>query len=60
MKFLTLLLKKIERKNYFRPDYIGFDIPDAFIVGYALDLNESFRDLSHICILKEETKHKYL
>lgn len=60
MKFLTLLIKKIPRKKEFRPDYIGFAIPDAFVVGFALDLDESFRDLDHICILKDGMHIKYL
>ncbi|XP_041282321.1 hypoxanthine-guanine phosphoribosyltransferase-like [Onychostruthus taczanowskii] len=37
----------------------GFEIPDKFVVGYALDYNEYFRDLNHICILKENAKEKY-
>uniref|UniRef100_A0A3P9AMS1 Hypoxanthine phosphoribosyltransferase n=1 Tax=Esox lucius TaxID=8010 RepID=A0A3P9AMS1_ESOLU len=40
------------------PD-IGFEVPDSFLVGYALDYNEYFRDLSHICILTEGAKEKY-
>uniref|UniRef100_A0A3P8RCD3 Hypoxanthine phosphoribosyltransferase n=1 Tax=Astatotilapia calliptera TaxID=8154 RepID=A0A3P8RCD3_ASTCA len=39
--------------------YIGFEVPDAFLVGYALDYNEYFRDLSHICILNDQAKEKY-
>ncbi|CAB1313718.1 unnamed protein product [Coregonus sp. 'balchen'] len=38
---------------------IGFEVPDSFLVGYALDYNEYFRDLSHICILNENAKEKY-
>uniref|UniRef100_A0A4W6DSB1 Hypoxanthine phosphoribosyltransferase 1, like n=1 Tax=Lates calcarifer TaxID=8187 RepID=A0A4W6DSB1_LATCA len=38
---------------------IGFEVPDAFLVGYALDYNEYFRDLSHICILNDQAKEKY-
>uniref|UniRef100_A0A3B4CFM9 Phosphoribosyltransferase domain-containing protein n=1 Tax=Pygocentrus nattereri TaxID=42514 RepID=A0A3B4CFM9_PYGNA len=40
------------------PD-IGFEVPDKFLVGYALDYNEYFRDLSHICILSDRAKEKY-
>ncbi|UJR31064.1 hypothetical protein I4U23_018574 [Adineta vaga] len=43
----------------FKPDYCGFEIPDQFVVGYALDYNEYFRDLEHICILKESAFLKY-
>jgi hypoxanthine phosphoribosyltransferase len=31
----------------------------AFVVGYALDYNEYFRDLSHICVINEHGKKKY-
>ncbi|RUS29793.1 hypothetical protein BC938DRAFT_480230, partial [Jimgerdemannia flammicorona] len=30
---------------------VGFAIPDAFVVGYALDYNEYFRDLDHVCVI---------
>uniref|UniRef100_A0A8C9FCG0 Hypoxanthine-guanine phosphoribosyltransferase n=1 Tax=Pavo cristatus TaxID=9049 RepID=A0A8C9FCG0_PAVCR len=54
-----LLIKMTNRSPGYRPDYIGFEIPDKFVVGYALDYNEYFRDLNHICILKEKAKEKY-
>ena len=41
----SLLIKRTPNSNGFIPDYIGFSIPDKFVVGYALDLNEHFRDL---------------
>ncbi|XP_076827346.1 phosphoribosyltransferase domain-containing protein 1 [Brachyhypopomus gauderio] len=41
------------------PDYVGFVIPNRFVVGYALDYNEYFRDLSHICVISELGKLKY-
>ncbi|NWX98475.1 PRDC1 protein, partial [Nothoprocta ornata] len=39
-------------------DY-GFEIPNLFVVGYALDYNEHFRDLNHICVINEHGKAKY-
>jgi hypoxanthine phosphoribosyltransferase len=33
------------------PDYVGFDIPDAFVVGYGLDHDGAWRNLPEICIL---------
>uniref|UniRef100_A0A8C2ZKU3 Phosphoribosyl transferase domain containing 1b n=1 Tax=Cyclopterus lumpus TaxID=8103 RepID=A0A8C2ZKU3_CYCLU len=38
---------------------VGFEIPDRFVVGYALDYNEYFRDLDHICVISENGKMKY-
>ena len=51
--FATCLLK--ERKTYkfnFKINYIGFNIPDRFVVGYGLDLNQRFRGLDCIYTLK--------
>lgn len=35
-------------------DYIGFVIPDAFVIGYGLDYAEKYRQLKYIGVLKEE------
>ncbi|XP_010157326.1 PREDICTED: hypoxanthine-guanine phosphoribosyltransferase-like, partial [Eurypyga helias] len=59
VKVVSLLVKRTHRSPTYTPDYIGFEIPDKFVVGYALDYNEYFRDLNHICILKEKAKEKY-
>uniref|UniRef100_H2M3L4 Hypoxanthine phosphoribosyltransferase n=1 Tax=Oryzias latipes TaxID=8090 RepID=H2M3L4_ORYLA len=59
VKVVSLLVKRTPRSSGYRPDYIGFEVPDAFLVGYALDYNEYFRDLSHICILNDRAKEKY-
>ncbi|XP_010126136.1 PREDICTED: hypoxanthine-guanine phosphoribosyltransferase-like, partial [Chlamydotis macqueenii] len=59
VKVVSLLVKRKPQSPGYRPDYIGFEIPDKFVVGYALDYNEYFRDLNHICILKEKAKEKY-
>uniref|UniRef100_A0A8C9MK93 Hypoxanthine-guanine phosphoribosyltransferase n=1 Tax=Serinus canaria TaxID=9135 RepID=A0A8C9MK93_SERCA len=56
--FFYLFQDIIETELYFLAD-TGFEIPDKFVVGYALDYNEYFRDLNHICILKENAKEKY-
>ncbi|XP_009070485.1 PREDICTED: hypoxanthine-guanine phosphoribosyltransferase-like [Acanthisitta chloris] len=59
VKVVSLLVKRTCGSPGYRPDYTGFEIPDTFVVGYALDYNEYFRDLNHICILKENAKQKY-
>jgi hypoxanthine phosphoribosyltransferase len=59
MKFASLLLKKGAQIMPFKADYIGFAIPDVFLVGYALDLNEYFRDMSHMCVMKKSALEKY-
>ncbi|KAJ3220115.1 hypoxanthine phosphoribosyltransferase 1 [Dinochytrium kinnereticum] len=59
IKVVSLLLKKTTRSNNYIPDYVGFAIPDLFVVGYALDYNEVFRDLDHICVISEVGKAKY-
>ncbi|KAM4828559.1 phosphoribosyltransferase domain-containing protein 1 isoform 1-T1 [Thomomys bottae] len=59
IKVASLLVKRTPRRDGFRPDYVGFEIPNVFVVGYALDYNEYFRDLNHICVINEHGKAKY-
>ncbi|XP_073912584.1 phosphoribosyltransferase domain-containing protein 1 isoform X1 [Castor canadensis] len=59
IKVASLLVKRTSRSDGFRPDYTGFEIPNVFVVGYALDYNEYFRDLNHICVINEHGKEKY-
>lgn len=51
IRVTSLLIKKTPKSNGYVPDYVGFSIPDEFVVGYALDYNEYFRDLDHICVI---------
>lgn len=53
LKTCVLLDKKEKRKVEFEADYIGFEIPDKFVIGYGLDYDEKFRNLSEIYYLKE-------
>jgi len=49
------LLNKRERRQVDVPlDYVGFDIPDKFVVGYGLDYDEKYRNLPFIGVLKPE------
>jgi hypoxanthine phosphoribosyltransferase len=59
VRVASLLVKRTPKSTGYRPDYAGFEIPDAFVVGYALDYNEYFRDLNHVCVINEKGKAKY-
>uniref|UniRef100_A0A5K3FDT2 Hypoxanthine phosphoribosyltransferase n=1 Tax=Mesocestoides corti TaxID=53468 RepID=A0A5K3FDT2_MESCO len=48
---VSLLLKRTPLSCGYRPYFAGFEIPDDFVVGYALDYNDYFRDLHHICVI---------
>ena len=54
IEICTLFSKPSRRKVDVEAKYIGFEIPDAFIVGYGLDYDEKFRNLPYVGILKEE------
>ena len=48
----AVLLRKTGRQRVpIQPDYCGFDIPDAFVVGYGLDYNDEYRHLPYIAVL---------
>lgn len=53
IKLCTLLFKPEAYKGDFQPDYIGFKIPNAFVVGYGLDYNQKGRNLNAIYQLKD-------
>ena len=52
IRICTLLDKPDRRAKPIRADYVGFTIPDAFVVGYGLDYDEKYRNLPYIGILK--------
>lgn len=56
LKICTLLDKPSRRKPgvTLEADYVGFTIPNAFVVGYGLDYNEYYRNLPYIGIIKPE------
>lgn len=54
IKIVTLLDKPAGRTANIKADVIGFEVPDAFVVGYGLDYNEKYRNLPYIGILKSE------
>ncbi len=53
VEFCVLLDKPARRKTDFKPDYVGFTIPDHFVVGYGMDCNESYRNLPHVEIYED-------
>lgn len=53
LKVCVFLDKKERRKIPFEADYVGFDIPDRFVVGYGLDFNEMYRFLPDVYEIKE-------
>lgn len=54
IKIVTLLDKPSGRKVDLKADYAGFEVPDAFVVGYGLDYAEKYRNLPYIGVLKKE------
>ncbi len=60
LKICTLLDKPERRKPGITlvPEYVGFTIPNEFVVGYGLDFNEHYRNLPYIGVLKPEAYEK--
>ncbi|MER2254082.1 MAG: hypoxanthine phosphoribosyltransferase, partial [Priestia megaterium] len=54
IKIVTLLDKPTGRKASIKADYVGFEVPDAFVVGYGLDYQEKYRNLPYIGVLKPQ------
>lgn len=53
LRVCAFLDKKERRQVPFEADYVGFTIPDGFVVGYGLDFNENFRFLPDVCVLHD-------
>ena len=54
---ICTLLDKPDRRNpavTLKPDYVGFTIPNEFVVGYGLDFDEYYRNLPYVGVLKPE------
>ena len=54
VKICTLLDRRGRREVELDLDYVGFVVPDKFVVGYGLDLAQKFRNLPHIAIVEDE------
>ena len=58
IKLATLLDKPERRTKPIKSDYVGFTVPDEFVVGYGLDYDERYRNLPYIGILKPRVYEK--
>jgi hypoxanthine phosphoribosyltransferase len=54
LKICCCLDKPSKRRVPVKVDYVGFTIPDKFVVGYGLDYAEKYRNLSYICVLDDD------
>jgi bifunctional protein TilS/HprT len=54
LKVCTLLDRKPRRLANVKLDYVGFEIPDEFVVGYGLDYKDEYRNLPFIGVLKQD------
>ena len=53
MKVVSLLMKPDSLKYKVKIDYIGFEIPNKFVIGYGLDYAQKYRNLRSIYVLSE-------
>lgn len=58
VKLCVLLDKPSRRVKPIEPDYVGFTVPDEFVVGYGLDYADRYRNLPYIGVLKPEIYQK--
>ena len=54
VKVVSLLDKPSRRIVDIEAEYVGFSIPDAFVIGFGLDFNQKYRNLPFVGVLKEE------
>lgn len=54
VRICSLLDKPERRKVDVKVDYVGFKIPDKFVVGYGIDFAEKYRNSSYVAVVKEE------
>jgi hypoxanthine phosphoribosyltransferase len=54
LKIAALLDKRSRRTHPVQADYVGFVIPDEFVIGYGMDCAERYRNLADICVLEQD------
>lgn len=59
LKITCLLRKRVPTSTGYKPDYLGFDVPNHFLIGWACDYNQYFRDLDHICTINQKGIEHY-
>ena len=58
IRIAAILDKPTRRKADIHADYLGFEVPDEFVVGYGLDYDEKYRNLPYVGVLKPEVYQK--
>lgn len=58
LRMCCLLDKPSRRQTDVTADYLGFEVPDEFVVGYGLDYAEKYRNLPYVGVLKEDAYRK--
>jgi hypoxanthine phosphoribosyltransferase len=53
LRVATMLNKPFRRKHNVPVDFIGFEVPDEFLVGYGLDYAQDYRHLPNVCVLSK-------
>lgn len=51
LKICTMLDKKARRQIEVPIDYVGFEVPDEFVIGYGLDYQEKYRNLPYVAVM---------
>jgi len=59
VKILSFILKEGRTEFEFPIDYVGFLIPDKFVIGYGMDFNQYFRELPHLCVINKTGVEKF-
>src|SRR3990170_1226419 len=54
LRSAVLLRKQGRQEVEYRPDFVAFDIPDEFVVGYGLDYEDMYRNLPHLAALEPD------
>lgn len=53
VRVAALLEKRSDLSNGYRANYVGFSVPDKFVVGFGIDYNDYFRNLGHVAVLNQ-------